>query len=500
MSDRVVLDGDLSLSNVLDGQGGAYNRYDWRGYSAYEVAVQEGFVGTKAEWLASLQGATGPQGEKGDQGIQGIQGPKGDAGETGPQGQTGPTGPQGPKGEKGDKGDPGDDYVLTEQDKQEIAGLVDTPVDDVQINGTSIVSDSVANVPIGAGLAYDGNNVKANTASDTAVKTGTATTALLTPARQHASAFYGLAKAAGHDEKGSTLPVGQYTDEAKAAIQSMLDIPSKSDIPEVPVDDVQINGTSIVTDGIAEIPIASADNFGVSKVVSNYGLYVNQATGTLRINTAPTSIIKSGTNTFYPITASNQHESTFYGLAKASGDTTQSQSSNAVGTYTEEAKQAIREMLGIPNPNGELIADITTEEDLASLWIDTSLDGQPFELSKAILIITAPPATTGVKDTLYGQFRYKDLNDNSISDSFSAMSYQSATGSLVVRGVFDTYNGCMPITFSIISTQSTGSSEYIRSMPKTDIAKCLTGFRIYQYSTHTLVPSGTNIKLYGIRV
>ena len=117
MSDRVVLDGDLSLSNVLDGQGGTYSRYDWRGYSAYEIAVQHGYTGTEEEWLASLHGADGA---------------------TGPQGETGATGQQGPKG---DKGDPGDDYTLTEQDKQEIAGLVDTPVDDVQINDTLNMMD-----------------------------------------------------------------------------------------------------------------------------------------------------------------------------------------------------------------------------------------------------------------------------------------------------------------------------------------------------------------------
>ena len=162
MSDTVILDGELSLTNQLDGQGGVYSRYDWRGYSAYEVAVQEGFVGTKAEWLASLHGETGPQGEKGDQGVQGqtgpkgdtgetgpqgpagqqgppgIQGPKGDAGETGPQGQTGPTGPQGPKG---DKGDPGDDYILTAQDKQDIANLVDIPLATTTSNGLMSATD-----------------------------------------------------------------------------------------------------------------------------------------------------------------------------------------------------------------------------------------------------------------------------------------------------------------------------------------------------------------------
>jgi len=66
------------------------------------------------------------------------------------------------------------------------------------------------------------------------------------------------------------------------------------------------------------------------------------------IGTAPaTSLaIKYGTNKWNPIVSEHQHESTFYGLAKAAGDSTQSQSNNAVGTYTTEAKAAIRSMLG----------------------------------------------------------------------------------------------------------------------------------------------------------
>ena len=32
---------------------------DWRGFSAYEVAVRAGFVGTEEEWLRSLHGADG---------------------------------------------------------------------------------------------------------------------------------------------------------------------------------------------------------------------------------------------------------------------------------------------------------------------------------------------------------------------------------------------------------------------------------------------------------
>lgn len=32
---------------------------EWRGYSAYEIAVQNGFVGTEEEWLASMHGRDG---------------------------------------------------------------------------------------------------------------------------------------------------------------------------------------------------------------------------------------------------------------------------------------------------------------------------------------------------------------------------------------------------------------------------------------------------------
>lgn len=53
------------------------------GDSAYDVAVANGFVGTEAEWLASLEG---PQGE------QGIQGPQGDPGVDGADGADGADG------------------------------------------------------------------------------------------------------------------------------------------------------------------------------------------------------------------------------------------------------------------------------------------------------------------------------------------------------------------------------------------------------------------------
>jgi hypothetical protein len=47
------------------------------GKSAYQVAVDEGFEGTKQEWLDSLVGPQGERGEKGEQGPAGADGEDG---------------------------------------------------------------------------------------------------------------------------------------------------------------------------------------------------------------------------------------------------------------------------------------------------------------------------------------------------------------------------------------------------------------------------------------
>ena len=69
-------------------------------------------------------GPEGPQGPIGEIGPQGPQGPIGETGPTGPQGPQGIQGEQGPQGPIGPQGEPGQNYILTEADKSEIAGMV----------------------------------------------------------------------------------------------------------------------------------------------------------------------------------------------------------------------------------------------------------------------------------------------------------------------------------------------------------------------------------------
>ena len=299
---------------------------------------------------------------------------------------------------------------------------VDDVVDDVQINGTSILDNGVANIPVASssnlgvvkvsgsyGINILNNTLIINRASSAQIKTagaGLSANCPITPYGQHESTFYGLAKAAGHDEKDSTLTIGNYTPEAKGAIQSMLGIDSliaptetnpfteahaigdlfiingalykaktaiavgdvlddgvnveSVSVDDVAVKDVQINRTSVVSNGVANVPVASSSNLGVVKVnpAGGGGLFVNVSSGTIVTQKPDVATIKAGTHQYQVIVPQNQHISTFYGLTKAAG-VDMASSSNAVGTYTDEAKTAIKQMLGVVDSYDSLVVNVT---------------------------------------------------------------------------------------------------------------------------------------------
>ena len=88
------------------------------GYSAYEIALQNGYVGTEAEWVASLKGKDGKDGETGSQGPMGPRGPEG------PKGtfeELTPEQKESLRGYPGEQGPAGADYVITNADYDEIA-------------------------------------------------------------------------------------------------------------------------------------------------------------------------------------------------------------------------------------------------------------------------------------------------------------------------------------------------------------------------------------------
>ena len=133
------------------------------GKSAYQIAVEKGFIGTETEWIASLKGEIGPMGPQGIQGKTGPQGIQGEIGPQGIQGEIGPIGPQGIQGKIGPQGPKGDSYKITETDYAAIAEMVPVPsktselmndsnfITDVKLNGESVINeDGSINLQLGS--------------------------------------------------------------------------------------------------------------------------------------------------------------------------------------------------------------------------------------------------------------------------------------------------------------------------------------------------------------
>ncbi|WP_293969659.1 hypothetical protein [uncultured Ruminococcus sp.] len=93
-----------------------------QGKSAFEIAVENGFVGTESEWLENLVGAKGDPGVKGDPGTDGRGITSTEINESGELVLTYSDGSTTNVGVV--KGKDGTDYVLTDTDKTDIANIV----------------------------------------------------------------------------------------------------------------------------------------------------------------------------------------------------------------------------------------------------------------------------------------------------------------------------------------------------------------------------------------
>lgn len=139
------------LHNGEKGDKGDTGSRGAAGKSAYEIALQNGFTGTEADWLASLKG------QKGDTGAPGAKGAPGEKGERGEKGEAGKTGE---KGEKGDTGTPGKDGVNGTDGKDGADGFSPTvTVTETSTGATITATDkngtTTAKIQNGSGTPVD---------------------------------------------------------------------------------------------------------------------------------------------------------------------------------------------------------------------------------------------------------------------------------------------------------------------------------------------------------
>lgn len=146
------------------------------------------------------------------------------------------------------------------------------------------------------------------------------------------------------------------------------------------IKDVQVNGSSVLTNGVANVPKSSSSTYGVLKVLDS-GLAFNSS-DQLYIVKANSSNVKDGGHQQRPIVPYNQHESTFFGLAKAASADMASLSSVTVGQYPEAQRRAISNMI---EPQFRKIAEVTTKNSQATVLINTDLNGDAFSLKEIVI-------------------------------------------------------------------------------------------------------------------
>jgi len=182
-------------------------------------------------------------------------------------------------------------------------------------------------------------------------------------------------------------------------------------ISEAMIRDIQINGSSILNNGVANVPVASTSGFGVVQIPlsTNYrGIKINSS-GVLEIDAASDSLVKNALASYSPIVPYRQHLAAFYGLAKAAGADMSSISSVTIGIYPEAQKSAISDMLNAPVTISGSTPSITAKPgvryicgEVSTLTIvvpATGIIDVVFESGSTatVLTVTPPSGVTAIK-------------------------------------------------------------------------------------------------------
>ena len=120
-----------------------------------------------------------------------------------------------------------------------------------------------------------------------------------------------------------------------------------------------------MSNGVANIPLASSNTAGVTALSNAFGLYVDSNYPTLaRIYAARNEDIKAADATnpcsYRPIVPNNQHRAVYYGLSKLAGVDLASVSGLTIGVYPDNAKAAIKSMLGVQDSTQTVVVSGTT--------------------------------------------------------------------------------------------------------------------------------------------
>lgn len=245
------------------------------------------------------------------------------------------------------------------------------------------------------------------------------------------------------------------------------------------VKDVQVNGTSILTNGVANIPKAEPGKLGLTSCYNPWvgGLYVG-TDGIMRIVQAPTTDIDSRANAPRPVTGNNLDYAVKAAMCDGKG---------AAWTSAEQA--AARSRMGL-DKSYELIEEITLTEKVTRLIRNAEPNGTAYHFKKMYVDIITPQAEEN--GSIYSLF-----NNILIGLALGCIKSQLSEGGIaqiyanVADGFLDGYG--------VGGGNQSTSSNLIRYITPSNAPSEITAINSMDILGTVDIPINTNIKIYGVR-
>ena len=244
------------------------------------------------------------------------------------------------------------------------------------------------------------------------------------------------------------------------------------------VQDVQVAGVSVLKDGVANVPVATADAPGVVSIVSQQDSGIWNDNGSLKVSYATDAEISGRIGTRKAIVCANMDYAVKAAMCDGKG-----------AAWTENEQKAARERMGIDGEY-ELIEEITISAGTRYLERNLEPDGTAYNFRKMyVSIITTQAEEDGVI--------YSSFNNIFIGLALGSIQSQFAEGGIaqiyahVADGFLDGYG--------VGARNQTTSSNLIRYVTPSNVPYGISAINNMKIMATANIPINTNIKIYGVR-
>lgn len=239
------------------------------------------------------------------------------------------------------------------------------------------------------------------------------------------------------------------------------------------VKDVLINGTSIVTDGVANIPRATDKQLGLVTINRNGGLLFDVNSQYVTITQATNSNIDNRTNVPKPITPQQLDYAVKVAMTDGKG-----------AEWTLEEQASARARMGI-DLKPMLDAPLVIEEDLVGA-MNIEL---PTPCEQVLMLVKQPQGTTSI--TLYNGIIFDGQNAGGAGNLLSSL--KTVPNKYVSFEITVLWNGLIECVTNINSTVSSGQS-ILNEFPNYVNKKIA---KVGLSSISATLPKGTEVMILG---